>query len=99
VSKTASMTIGRLAEATQTRGETVRMLLQGAGFGPVARLQGIFTCAYADRDQIPADLLGYAALAQGLGMVGAGGDFAAGRSATRAEAAVMLYHLMNRSLL
>ena len=82
-----------------TRGETVRMLLNGAGFGGTARLQGIFTCSYADRDQIPADLLGYAALAQGLGMVGADGDFAAGRNATRAEAAVMLYHLMNRSLL
>ncbi len=82
-----------------TRGETVRMLLNGAGFGSTARLQGIFTCSYADREQIPADLLGYAALAQGLGMVGADGDFAAGRNATRAEAAVMLYHLMNRSLL
>ena len=79
-----------------TRGETVRMLLQGAGFGPVARLQGIFTCAYADRDQIPAELLSWAALAQGLGMVSPEGSFAADRAATRAEAAVMLYNLMSR---
>ena len=79
-----------------TRGETVRMLLKGAGFGPVARLQGIFTCAYADREQIPAELLSWAALAQGLGMVSAEGEFAADRAATRAEAAVMLYNLMGR---
>jgi len=79
-----------------TRGETVRMLLKGAGFGPVAQLQGIFTCAYADRDQIPAEFLNWAALAQGLGMVSAEGSFATNRAATRAEAAVMLYQLMKR---
>ena len=86
----------RKDDQVMTRGETVRMLLQGAGFGPVAGLQGIFTCAYADREQIPAELLSWAALAQGLGMVSADGDFAAGRAATRAEAAVMLYNLMKR---
>lgn len=86
----------RQDEHVMTRGETVRMLLSGAGFGPVARLQGIFTCSYADRDQIPAELLSWAALAQGLGMVSAEGEFAADRAATRAEAAVMLYQLMNR---
>lgn len=86
----------RQDERVMTRGETVRMLLDGAGFGPVARLQGIFTCSYADRDQIPAELLSWAALAQGLGMVSAEGNFAADRAATRAEAAVMLYQLMSR---
>lgn len=86
----------RQDERVMTRGETVRMLLSGAGFGPVARLQGIFTCSYADRDQIPAELLSWAALAQGLGMVSAEGEFAADRAATRAEAAVMLYQLMSR---
>ena len=79
-----------------TRGETVRLLLDCAGFGSTAKLQGIFTCSYTDREQIPADLLGYAALAQGLGIVGKDGSFDAGRTATRAEAAVMLYNFMNR---
>ncbi|MCI8302890.1 MAG: hypothetical protein HFF68_09065 [Oscillospiraceae bacterium] len=79
-----------------TRGETVRLLLDCAGFGSTAKLQGIFTCSYTDREQIPADLLGYAALAQGLGIVGKDGSFDAGRTATRTEAAVMLYNFMNR---
>ena len=70
--------------------------LDCAGFGSTAKLQGIFTCSYTDREQIPADLLGYAALAQGLGIVGKDGSFDAGRTATRAEAAVMLYNFMNR---
>ena len=85
----------RQDDQLMTRGETVRMLLSGAGFGSVARLQGIFTCSFADRDQIPADMVGWAALAQGLGVVSAEGDFAAGRTATRAEAIVMLYQLMS----
>ena len=39
---------------------------------------------------------GYAALAQGLGVIqGDGGAFAAGRTATRAEAAAMIYNLLS----
>ena len=81
-----------------TRGEAVRLLLDSAGYGAVARLQGIFTCAFADRASIPDELMGYAALAQGFGIVDGdgGGRFAAGRTATRAEAAVMLYNFMSR---
>ena len=79
-----------------TRGETVELLLHCAGYSGVAGLQGIFTCSYTDREEIPESLLGYAALAQGLGIVGGEGAFAAGRTATRAEAAVMLYNYMNR---
>lgn len=82
-------------EKVLTRGEAVRMLLDCAGYREVARLTGIFTCSYADRDQIPEDMLGYAALAQGLGTIT--GSFDADRTATRAEAAVMLYKLMSRS--
>lgn len=77
-----------------TRGEVVKMLLDCAGHGGVASLQGIFTCSFADREDIPGDLLGYAALAQGLGVVNGSGSFDANRAATRAEAAVMLYNLM-----
>lgn len=80
-----------------TRGETVQMLLGSAGYGHIARLPGIFTCSFADRAEIPAGLLGWAALAQGLGVVDGGSSFAAGRTATRAEAAIMLYNFMNRT--
>ena len=88
----------RQDEKAMTRGEVVRILLDSAGYGDVAALRGIFTCSFADRDAIPADLYGYAALAQGMGIVGgdADGGFAAGRTATRVEAALMLYNFMSR---
>ena len=85
----------RKEDSVLTRGETVKMLLDCAGYGAAAKLQGIFTCSFTDREDIPDGLLGYAALAQGLGAV-TGGSFDAGRTVTRAEAAVMLYNLMRR---
>lgn len=81
-----------------TRLEMVEMVLDAAGYGPMARLEGIYRCDYTDAAEIPADSLGYAALAQGLGLV-AGDDmgrFAPGRNATRVEALSLLYQYMNR---
>ena len=82
-------------EKLLTRGQVVQMLLDASGYGPAARLQGIYTCSYGDRSTIPADQLGYAALAQGLKLVQ--GNYAGSRTATRAEAAVMLCRLLRRS--
>lgn len=82
-------------EKLLTRGQVVQMLLDASGYGPAARLQGIYTCSYGDRSTIPADQLGYAALAQGLKLVQ--GNYAGSRTATRAEAAVMLCRLLSRS--
>lgn len=80
-----------------TRGEAVKLLLNGNGYGHVAQLQGIYRCAYSDEAAIPAQYYGYAALAQGLGVVGSNGSpFAANRVATRAEAAVMIHNLLSR---
>ena len=78
--------------ALLTRADVIRMLLDRAGYGKVAALEGIFTCAYTDPDTIPEGGLGYAALAQGLGLVE--GAYAGTRTATRAEAAVLLCRLM-----
>ena len=83
-------------EAVLTRADVVRMLLDAAGYGPAARLRGVFTCAYADKDAIPAEELGYAALAQALGMVS--GSYAGTRSATRGEAASMLCRVLERGM-
>lgn len=88
---------GRKDNKILTRGEAVKMLLNGAGYGHIAELQGIFTCSFPDRAEIPAGLLGWAALAQGLGVVSSGSAFAANQNATRAEAIVMLYNLMNQN--
>lgn len=81
-----------------TRGELVKLILNAGGYGEVAGLTGIFRCNYQDEKEIPAAYYGYAALAQGLGIVGGDGkgSFAASRTATRAEAVVMLYNLMSR---
>lgn len=84
----------RSDDAVLTRGELVRRLLDAAGYGAVARLEGIFTCAYPDRSSIPAAELGYAALAQGLGLVS--GAYNGSAQATRGQAAAMLCRLMDR---
>ena len=77
-----------------TRGALVRCLLDCAGYGPAARLEGIYTCTYVDAASIPVDELGYAALAQGLGMVGE--SYSGARTATRGELAAMLCRLLER---
>lgn len=81
-------------ERAVTRGELVKYLLNCAGYGPAARLEGIFTCSYSDAADIPSSELGYAALAQGLGMVQ--GGYHGDRVATRAEMSAMLCRLLER---
>lgn len=78
--------------AVLTRSEVVQILLNAAGYGKVARLEGIFICSFTDQTEIPREELGYAALAEALGL--ARGTYAGGRTATRAEAAVMLCRLL-----
>ena len=81
-----------------TRAELTRVLLDWGGYGNAAMIPGIFQCSFTDRGDIPAEYYGYAAIAQGLGMVqGDGaGRFLPNRTATRLEAVVMLYQLMDR---
>ena len=81
-----------------TRAETVKLLLDATGYGKAAKLEGIYKCSFADEGQIPAQYYGYAAIAQGLGVVGGdrGGNFAPNRLATRIEALIMLYNFMSR---
>ena len=81
--------------AVLSRADVVRMLLDAAGYGPAARLGGIYTCAYSDKGSIPAEGLGYAALAQALGL--ASRTYAGSRTATRGEAASMLCRVLERA--
>lgn len=85
-------------ERLVTRGEAVQTLLDYGGYGAAARIPGIFRCSFTDEADIPAEYYGYAAIAQGLGVVqGDGsGSFAAGRTATRMEAVAMVYQFMAR---
>lgn len=81
-----------------TRSDMVKLLLDSLGYKAVANLSGIFRCDFADAAAIPAEQMGYAALAQGLGLISGDGtgSYAPGRASTRAEAAVMLWKYMKR---
>lgn len=88
----------RADAAVLTRAETVKLLLDCTGYREVASLSNIFLCSYGDAADIPAPYYGYAALAQGLGIVDGGktARFDALRPATRAEAISMLFQFMSR---
>jgi len=81
-------------DAVLTRGQVVKILLDAAGYGPAARLEGIFTSDLRDFENQSAENRGYAAIAQALGMVS--GSYAGSRSASRGEAASMLCRLLER---
>lgn len=83
-------------DAVLTRAQAVKLLLDSLGYGRVARIPNIFRCDFADAETIPAADMGYAALAQGLGVAGGDseGNYAAARPATRCEGAVMLWQYM-----
>lgn len=82
----------RQDDAPLTRSQAVKLLLNAEGLKAAAQLTGIYTCSYTDKAAIPSEDLGYAALAQGIGMVQ--GTWAGDRTATRAEGAVMLHKLL-----
>lgn len=81
-----------------TRGELVKTILDMSGYGKTAQLQGIFVCHFSDAQSIPAAYYGYAAIAEGLGMVRGDGQgrFLAEGQATRGQMATVLYNFMNR---
>lgn len=82
---------------TVTRLDLVRAIVSASPYGPAAKLKGIFTTSFKDAAQVKSADLGYLAIAQGLGLAyGSGGKFYPSRTATRAEAAVMLYNYMSR---
>lgn len=83
----------RQDDASLTRSQAVKLLLNAEGLKAAAQLTGIYTCSYTDKAAIPSEDLGYAALAQGIGMVQ--GAWAGDRTATRAEGAVMLHKLLS----
>ena len=81
-------------DAPVTRNQLVKMLLNYGGYGEVAKLSGIFTCSYPDKASIPTADLGYAALAQGFGLIQ--GKYDGSKTATRAVAATMISRMLSR---
>ena len=80
-----------------TRAELVKRVVRAAGYGRAAEISGIYTVNFADAAAIDKDLTGYVAIARGLGIISGtpGGKFLPNRTATRAEAAVVLYNYMS----
>jgi hypothetical protein len=81
-----------------TRMGMLKMLLSASPYGMTAKLQNIFKTSFADYRSIPAADLGYAAIAEGLGLVrgNAKHQLCPTRTATRQEAAAILYNYMSR---
>lgn len=78
-----------------SRLDVIRCLLDAGGYGPAAKLQGIYRVDFSDAGDIPDNLLGYAALAQALKLVDSG-RLSPGQSAARGDAALMLCAFMER---
>ncbi len=85
--------------APVTRIQLIKTLLDMSGYGKAAQISGIFTCSFADAADIAAEDYGYAAVAQGLGVVrgDAAGRLSPEAQATREQMAIMFYHFMNRA--
>jgi hypothetical protein len=84
-------------EAAVTREEAVKFVVRSLGFQEVADIRGIFVTGFKDQGSISPELVGYVAIAKGLGIVGgSGGNFNPKAGLSRAEAAVMLYNYLTR---
>ncbi|MDD3298657.1 MAG: S-layer homology domain-containing protein [Firmicutes bacterium] len=84
-------------EASVTREEAVKFIVRSLKYQDVADIKGIFVTGFKDQGSMGPDLVGYVAIAKGLGIVsGSGGNFNPKKSVTRAEAAVMLYNYLIR---
>lgn len=80
-----------------TREEAVKFIVRSLKFQDVADIKGIFVTGFKDQGSISPGLIGYVAIAKGLGIVGgSGGYFNPKNSVTRAETAVMLYNYLTR---
>lgn len=87
----------RSPEHAVTRLELVKALVSASPYSQAAQLKGIFVTSFRDASQVSADDLGYLAIAQGLGIVsGSRGKFYPTRTASRQEAAMVLYNYMSR---
>lgn len=82
-----------------TRAALAKTIVSMSGYGKAANLTSIYTCGFADDNQIAAEDYGYIAIAKGLGIIkgNASNKFLPKNVATRQEAAIMLYNFMSRN--
>lgn len=85
-------------ERLVSRAEFVKYLVNGLGYKDVAILTGIFKPGFKDDKAIPADLVGYVAIARGIGIINGdqNGYFKPNMISTRIMAAIMLSNCLSR---
>ncbi len=83
-------------DAPVMRIDAVKYIIRGLGYESVALLDKIFAEGFADVDEAYPTLRGYAAIANGLGIVkGYGGSFYPGSNLKRGDAAIMIYNRLS----
>lgn len=84
--------------AAVTRLGLVKIIISASPYGKAAELTNIFRTSFSDAKLIPKKDLGYAAIAEGIGLVrgNAKHQFFPNRTATRQDAAAILYNYMSR---
>jgi hypothetical protein len=82
-------------EANVTREESTKFLVRTLKYDKVADIKGIFNCKYKDKDKINPDLIGYVAIADGLGIIKGYNDyFNPKQELTRAQALILAYNYL-----
>lgn len=78
-----------------TREDSVKFVIRALKYDKVADIKGIFNITFKDANEIDSNLLGYVAIANGLGIVnGSNGYFYPKKELTRAEAIVIIYNYL-----
>ncbi len=83
-------------ESIITKEEAAKYIVRALGYEKVANINEIYKLSFKDANKVSPELMGYVAIATGLGIVEADGDNLNPKSnMTREQAAVVLYNLLN----
>jgi hypothetical protein len=83
--------------ATVKREDAVKFIIRGMKFDKVADIKGIYNCQFKDVNEISEGLVGYVTIANGLNIVsGDEGYFKPQEKLSRAQAAVMIYNVLQK---
>ena len=82
-----------------TREDAVKYLIRHLGHKKFAEIPGIFICDFEDAEDIAPELMGYAAIAKGLGIInGSDGKFMPKYALTKGEMAVVIYNCLRSEI-
>lgn len=80
-----------------TREEVTKYFVRILGYEKIAEIKDIYKLDFKDADSISEELIGYVAIATGLGVVdGDGENFNPKTNLTREQAAVLIYNFLDR---